>query len=80
MEKLKKYGSIQLAAYIVFFAYLLILSVGIFDLREHSAYIPYLIAIPLIIYCLVLIVTNVLISKEKRTSGNEAKASALYKI
>lgn len=81
MGRYKKCRTIQKIPYIVFFLYILILALGKFSFGEYAEYVPYFIAIPFILYCTVMIVTEVMIRKsndatflkEKRKPDNSGK-------
>lgn len=65
MERYKKYRTIQKASYIVFFLYLLILALSNFSFNGNVEYIPYFIIIPFVVYCVIMITTEILIYKER---------------
>ncbi|MFV0419210.1 MAG: hypothetical protein ACK5KT_10835 [Dysgonomonas sp.] len=66
MKNYKKYKSLYSTAYIVFFSYLFILSVGNFDFGKYEVYIPYFIAVPFLIYILIAIVSEIKIRKSTK--------------
>lgn len=63
MKNYKKYKALYSTAYIVFFSYLLILSVGNFDFGKYEVFIPYFITIPFLIYILIAIFSEIKIRK-----------------
>lgn len=65
MERYKKYRTIQKTSYIVFFLYLLILALSNFSFNGKVEYIPYFIIIPFVVYCIIMITTEILIYKER---------------
>lgn len=81
MRNYKKYKSLYSTAYIVFFSYLFILSVGNFDFGKYEAYIPYFITIPFLIYILIAIVSEIKIRKSikaKRNKRNHESPEFIY--
>lgn len=76
MKNYKKYKALYSMAYIVFFSYLLILSLGNFDFGKYEVYMPYFIVIPFLIYCFIVIFSKIMMNKtfEKRIKDdNERK-------
>ncbi|MDR2950165.1 MAG: hypothetical protein LBV71_13285 [Prevotella sp.] len=80
MEKYRKYKTIHRISYIIFFFYLIILSIGNFDFGEYAAYVPYFIAVPFLIYCAIAIFAEIRIRKELRESSVEKKYNTFSKI
>ncbi|NDV97258.1 hypothetical protein D0T84_20470 [Dysgonomonas sp. 521] len=81
MGRYKKCRTIQKISYGVFFLYILILAVGKFSFGEYVEYVPYFITIPFILYCAVMIVTEVMVRKSKDTrllKENRATASKFH--
>ncbi len=63
MDIYKKYRTIYRISYIVFLAYLLIISIGNFDLGDYA---PYFLVIPFLLYCLAAVVMEILIRRERK--------------
>lgn len=66
MKNYKKYKALYNTAYITFFSYLLILSVSNFDFGIYEAYIPYFIIIPFLIYCLIAVISELMMQKSTK--------------
>lgn len=64
MEIYKKYRTIYRISYIVFLAYLLIISIGNFHLGDYA---PYFLVIPFLLYCLAAITMEILIRRERKS-------------
>ncbi|MDH6309325.1 putative ferric reductase [Dysgonomonas sp. PFB1-18] len=63
MEIYKKYRTIYRISYIAFLAYLLIISIGNFNLGEHA---PYFLVVPFLLYCLAATIMEILIRRERK--------------
>lgn len=63
MKNYKKYKALYTTAYILFFSYLLILSIGNFDFGRYEVYTPYFIVIPFLIYCSVAVISEIMMWK-----------------
>lgn len=73
MEGYKKYKTIHRIAYILFFSYLFILSLGKFTFGLHIDHVAYLILIPFIAYCAIAISMEIMIRKEIAIKKTEQK-------
>lgn len=78
MEIDKKYRTIYWVSYIILFSYLLVLSIGNFDLGKYSDYSSYFIVIPFLGHCIVTIVTEILTRKMYKSVNKDKKEKEKY--
>ena len=73
MEGYKKYRTIHRISYIVFFLYLLFISLGNHTFGLDPDFVPYLIVIPFVFYCAITVGMEILVRKEIRKKKIEQK-------